>query len=499
MLCKTVYLATSPCRLIPIVPILVYSRRSVSDPHPHQVPFCSISRPISVVSQGLGAIARGLYPPKSLLNQCFYMKSFGITGIFYLVGTCFLQSLFLQHLLTDSQAWLVASADAALPAPAAPRSAALPSLPLELSLLPTERSLTGTDPADSARVLAKIPLNASDEVPAVNRVRRLYVRLVPWVNSHSIYHDATVRLVAANQASADPETSTSALFQACLASDSTAASNLYETQAPYQVWVSDRLVAALPQQAQAEQLVRQIRQVLSDPNFDAASLFPHKEDDQWFILHGDQVLFAIDPTLTQTFRRDGDLIAIDWTNNLRTALAASPLSVVEAQRQMYNLDGTGRQLSATASWYGPYFHKRLTANGERFDQYSLTAAHKTLPFGSYLQVTNARNGESVIVRINDRGPYVGQRSLDLSYQAAHCIGSSEAGVVPYEAVMLQPEPETPVAATFSEAEIYELTARISDLRLRRSAEDLEPVGDLSASDTISEDDATQMEPETVLR
>jgi len=116
-----------------------------------------------------------------------------------------------------------------------------------------------------------------------------------------------------------------------------------------------------------------------------------------------------------------------------------------------------------------------------------------------VQVTNARNGESVIVRINDRGPYVGQRSLDLSYQAAHCIGSSEAGVVPYEAVMLQPEPEKTVAATFSEAEIYELTARISDLRLRRLAEDLEPVGDLGSSDTISKDGTAQVEQETVLR
>jgi len=427
------------------------------------------------------------------------MKSFGITGIFYLVGTCFLQSLFLQNFLTDSQSWLVASTDSVLPAPAAPRSPGWLSLPMGLSLLPTERSLADTDLADPAGMLAKIPLNASGEVPAVNPVRRLYVRLVPWVNSHSIYHDATVRLVQASQASADLKTPTPALFQACLASDAHAASNRYETQAPYQVWVSDRLVVALPQQAQAEQLVRQIRQALSDPNFDAASLLPYKDDNQWFILNGDQVLFAIDPTLTQTFRRDGDLIAIDWTNNLRTALDAPALSVVEAQRQMYNLDVTGRQLSGTASWYGPYFHKRLTANGERFDQYSLTAAHKTLPFGSYVQVTNARNGESVIVRINDRGPYVGQRSLDLSYQAAHCIGSSEAGVVPYEAVMLQPEPEKTVAATFSEAEIYELTARISDLRLRRLAEDLEPVGDLGSSDTISKDGTAQVEQETVLR
>ena len=71
-----------------------------------------------------------------------------------------------------------------------------------------------------------------------------------------------------------------------------------------------------------------------------------------------------------------------------------------------------------ASWYGPQFHRRHTSNGEWFDMNYLTAAHATLPLPSYAKVTNLQNGREVIVRINDRGPFVGDRIIDLSRQAA---------------------------------------------------------------------------------
>ena len=80
-----------------------------------------------------------------------------------------------------------------------------------------------------------------------------------------------------------------------------------------------------------------------------------------------------------------------------------------------------------ASWYGPGFNGRSTANGERFNQGALTAAHKSLPFGTKLRVTNKRNGKSVVVRINDRGPFVRGRMLDLSKGAAGRIGMIGAG------------------------------------------------------------------------
>ncbi len=81
-----------------------------------------------------------------------------------------------------------------------------------------------------------------------------------------------------------------------------------------------------------------------------------------------------------------------------------------------------------ASWYGPGFHGRKTANGEKFDQMSYTAAHKTLRFGTLLKITNPKNGKSIVVRINDRGPYIEGRELDLSKAAAHELGLMRKGV-----------------------------------------------------------------------
>ena len=82
-----------------------------------------------------------------------------------------------------------------------------------------------------------------------------------------------------------------------------------------------------------------------------------------------------------------------------------------------------------ASWYGPKFHGRITANGELFDQMALTAAHKKLKFGTLLRITNPKNNKSVVVRINDRGPYIAGRQLDLSKAAALELGMIEKGVL----------------------------------------------------------------------
>ncbi len=81
-----------------------------------------------------------------------------------------------------------------------------------------------------------------------------------------------------------------------------------------------------------------------------------------------------------------------------------------------------------ASWYGPNFHGRITANGEVYDQYALSAAHPTMPLPSYARVTNLENGSSVVVRVNDRGPYAHDRIIDLSSQAANLLGYKRNGV-----------------------------------------------------------------------
>ncbi|MDZ7772277.1 MAG: septal ring lytic transglycosylase RlpA family protein [Balneolaceae bacterium] len=90
-----------------------------------------------------------------------------------------------------------------------------------------------------------------------------------------------------------------------------------------------------------------------------------------------------------------------------------------------------------ASWYGPNFHGKLTANGEEYDMHGLTAAHRTLPFNTLVRVRNTDNGETVTVRINDRGPYAKNRVIDLSRGAAEEIGMIGPGTAPVELFLVE--------------------------------------------------------------
>ncbi len=98
---------------------------------------------------------------------------------------------------------------------------------------------------------------------------------------------------------------------------------------------------------------------------------------------------------------------------------------------------TGQVLRGMASWYGPGFNGKRTASGERFRQSQLTAAHKTLPFGTIVRVTNLQNARSVDVRINDRGPFVRGRIIDLSKGAAQQLRMISTGVIPVEVRVLR--------------------------------------------------------------
>jgi rare lipoprotein A len=111
----------------------------------------------------------------------------------------------------------------------------------------------------------------------------------------------------------------------------------------------------------------------------------------------------------------------------------------------------GYRERGVASWYGKKFHGQRTANGETYDMYAMSAAHKTLPLPSYLRVRNLNNGKSVIVRVNDRGPFRENRIVDLSYAAAARLGilGSGTGIVEIEAVSAD-EPVTQTAARASE-------------------------------------------------
>jgi rare lipoprotein A len=98
----------------------------------------------------------------------------------------------------------------------------------------------------------------------------------------------------------------------------------------------------------------------------------------------------------------------------------------------------GYKERGVASWYGPDFHSKPTSSGEPYDMYAMTAAHKTLPIPCYARVTNLSNGRSIVVRINDRGPFVDNRIIDLSYTAAHKLDMTRAGTTFVEVEVITP-------------------------------------------------------------
>jgi len=165
-------------------------------------------------------------------------------------------------------------------------------------------------------------------------------------------------------------------------------------------------------------------------------------NDQTLVTMGEGVML---PDTTDNSTQD----AVQATNRLRRLLGNAPPieevygKPVTAPSDPQNLATAPGELTAIqaisgwASWYGPGFHGNLTANGEIYNQYALTAAHRNLPFGTMVRVTNMDNGRSLVVRINDRGPYIRNRIIDLSKGAAQELGLISSGVAPVRVEILQ--------------------------------------------------------------
>jgi rare lipoprotein A len=117
----------------------------------------------------------------------------------------------------------------------------------------------------------------------------------------------------------------------------------------------------------------------------------------------------------------------------------------------------GYKERGVASWYGPDFHSRATSSGEPYDMYAMTAAHKTLPIPCYARVTNLANGRSVVVRINDRGPFVDNRIIDLSYTAAHKLDMTRAGTAFVEVEVLTPGSTAEIARAVAPPPVTSMT------------------------------------------
>lgn len=174
--------------------------------------------------------------------------------------------------------------------------------------------------------------------------------------------------------------------------------------------------------------------------------FPHDSPaetlrDRYMIQIGNETLVTMGrSTILPDTTEDASRDALQATNRLRRLLGnAPPLREVAGQPQQPRSGFATRisrglqqlgVLSGMASWYGPGFHGNRSASGEIFNQNALTAAHRSLPFGTLVRVTNLDNGQSVVVRINDRGPYSYGRVIDLSAAAARAVGVFYAGVAP---------------------------------------------------------------------
>jgi hypothetical protein len=223
--------------------------------------------------------------------------------------------------------------------------------------------------------------------------------------------------------------------------------------AAFPVWIRGCWMAGLTDRTLAQRMGDRLNDALLSADVATLPLTVSRENGQPVVRLGKAVLFTVTPELAKIYDRHSDELAVQWLNNVRQVLGRPPMTIDQVQTQMYGLDDTGNTLDGTASWYGPYFHGRQTANGEIYDQGDLTAAHRTLPLGTFLRVTNRKNGRSVVVRINDRGPYIDEeeyRIVDLSHRAAKVLDSEEKGVVPIEAVVLSPVPGGAADLTYGE-------------------------------------------------
>lgn len=197
--------------------------------------------------------------------------------------------------------------------------------------------------------------------------------------------------------------------------------------------------------SRATAVAAEINQLIRN-NFDATTIQVRWDEQRqrYLIEANGEELVAIDAqTILPDTTNDTATDALQATNRLRRQIGnAPPLNQIEGLPKPSIQDvATGflfQRIEGWASWYGPGFDGGQTANGETFNQYDLTAAHPSLPFGTKVRVTNKDNGQSVVVRINDRGPYAGGRVLDLSTGAAEAIGMIGSGVAPVQIDVLTP-------------------------------------------------------------
>ncbi len=213
----------------------------------------------------------------------------------------------------------------------------------------------------------------------------------------------------------------------------------------------------------AEDLADKIKDMMQEDKFDATKLLPAKEGEMAALkLDGSTVLkFDVSETVDGNKPNAGSAIeqSLKMVNVIRLAMGAPALPnsflktgevpvaapSATAATPAPKLDmlrfakAIGSKFSGHASWYGGKFHGRKTSDGSRFDQDGLTAAHRSLPFGTKLLVMNRKTGDSCVVQVNDRGPFIGDRVIDLSRGAARRLNMLGSGVAIVDCLVLRPD------------------------------------------------------------
>lgn len=186
-------------------------------------------------------------------------------------------------------------------------------------------------------------------------------------------------------------------------------------------------------QLRAQKATEQIQRFINENN-NPKIIRPIKNGKNVLIKAGNTVLATADPINAKAFGVSVHELAYTWANATRIALGAPKMikDYSQASRGAYSLDFQrkylGKKQFGLASWYGGFFHGQRASDGSRYNKEEFTAAHKTLPFGTLVKVTNLKTNKTCVVKITDRGPYVGDRIIDLSRASATELGTLARGV-----------------------------------------------------------------------
>jgi rare lipoprotein A len=288
---------------------------------------------------------------------------------------------------------------------------------------------------EQAEVIAKIQAYESGG----RKVAILYVRDIPVLT----FWDSRSTTSQRNQLGATPTVPTKTASRQSSSSHRAIRSDELEGTKQYMA-ASDRFEIENNPVWRATAVAAKLNQLYRN-NVDAKAIAVrwHDADKAFSIqVNGQEVVQINDNTFLPDTTRNLAQDALQATNRLRRLMGnAPPLREIAGMPQKRRAAQVAfapvrSAMSGIASWYGPGFHGNRSASGEVYNQNAMTAAHRSLPFGTKVVVTNLNNGRSVVVRINDRGPFVRGRVIDLSAAAARALGVMQTGVAPVQVQVL---------------------------------------------------------------